>query len=341
MKKQLFFLVLVLMGAYVLNAQNVIDRQGRKQGHWVKTDKDGSKIYEGDFKDGVEVGTFTHYYPDGTVRIKNVFEPGTRRCYHEAYDEKGHLLATGYYDQMNRDGAWKYFAEDGRVVNTTTYKMGVKEGEQVVYGKAGDTAEVSHWANGRRHGRWWRRMGKQGYITARYVDGGLEGDLYEYDDNQRLVQHGQYQGGVKHGTYEHYEEGVLSVVESWSHGELGDRKVRILRPEEAFMSVRDMAYLMPVGDKKVLLITREGEKITTYEPSDNLYYRLGNEFFFMANKKNRALVANDCVKGVITDIDGSYYLDLDPKPEFRIFPDEDCLKAVRSVLREGLGELEK
>ena len=67
---------IILIATLVLNsfnaaAQNQIDKQGRRQGHWVRTDKDGSKIFEGDFVDGLETGVFTYYYGNGTVRMRN------------------------------------------------------------------------------------------------------------------------------------------------------------------------------------------------------------------------------------------------------------------------------
>ena len=39
--------------------------------------------------------------------------------------------------------------------------------------------------------------------------------------------------------------------------------------------------------------------------------------------------------------DGATYLDLDPKPDFKIYPDEDCIKAVEAVQREGLEGLQE
>lgn len=92
MKSHLILLALLLLG-FACGAQNQIDKQGRKQGHWIKNDKNGAKIFEGEFKDGHEVGTFQYFYPDGTLRIKNTFEGSDgKRCAHEAYDEKGRTL---------------------------------------------------------------------------------------------------------------------------------------------------------------------------------------------------------------------------------------------------------
>lgn len=340
MKKTLFAIAL-LCTVWCAVCQNVVDKEGRKQGHWVKTDKDGTKIYEGDFIDGNETGTFRYFYHDGTVRIVNEFEGTTMRCSHKAYDENGHLIASGFYNKKNRDGEWLFYTEDGKLIKKAHYKMGVREGEQVIFNKDGDTAEVSNWYDNHRHGRWWRRIGKQGYITGTYVHGGLEGDVKEYDDNAVLVRHGQYSKGLRNGFYRYYEDGVLSVDEIWQNDNLISRKVRIMTPQEQMIDITSIACLMPKGNKKVLLFTTDGKNIDTFEPADNLYYRLGNEHFFVANKKQRVMVNNNCVEGIEENGEGVKILKITPTPSFTIYPDEDCVKAVESIMREGLDELEK
>lgn len=322
-------------------AQNKIDKQGRRQGHWVRTDKDGSKIFEGDFVDGLETGTFTYYYTDGTVRIRNTYtEPG-RVCTHEAYDEEGRLLARGTYNQRNRDGLWKFYATDGRLVKEATYKMGIKEGTHVIYNHNGDTAEITNWANNRRHGRWWKRIGKTGYITANYVEGGVEGRLVEVDDNGKLVREGDYQGGLKHGSYRYYEEGSLAVNERWNHGLLLDRNVKIMTPDVEFISVHDIACLAPQGKHKVVIYIKDGTKKVAHESADAVYDRLGNDFFAYANRKSRILVSPGCIQGIGKDKEGREVLLLDPQPDFDIFPDENGMMMVRSHQYEEDSPLDK
>lgn len=331
----------MLLTAVGATAQNKIDKQGRRQGHWIRTDKDGSKIYEGDFVDGLETGTFTYYYADGTVRIRNTYSEPGRVCSHEAYDEHGHLLARGRYNQRNRDGRWLFYAEDGRLVKEADYNMGIKEGRHVIYNAQGDTAEVTNWRNNRRHGRWWKRIGTKGYITGNYVDGGLEGRLVEYDDNGHIVREGKYAGGLKHGANRYFENEVLTIDERWNHGMLLDRRVRLLTPEEEYVSVHEMACLAPQGKNRVVVVLKDGTKKVARESADDVYDRLGNEFFAYANRKSRILVATSCVQGVSKDADGREVLLLEPQPDFAIFPDEDCLKMVRSVQYQEDSPLDK
>jgi hypothetical protein len=41
---------------------NVTDKQGKKQGHWIKKNPDKSIIYDGYFKDDHPVGELKRYY---------------------------------------------------------------------------------------------------------------------------------------------------------------------------------------------------------------------------------------------------------------------------------------
>lgn len=331
MKKAILMLAAAMTFASLCaTAQNKVDQQGRRQGHWLRTDKDGTKIYEGDFINGLETGTFTYYYPNGNVRMRNTYLIPGKRCSHEAYDEQGHLLARGHYDRRNRDGRWLFYAEDGRLVKEASYRMGVKDGLHVVYTHSGDTAEVTHWRDNHRNGRWWKRIGRQGYITGTYVNGGLEGRLVEYDDDGMLVREGNYRDGLKHGTYRYYEQGNMTVDERWQHGALADRRIRLLLPQEEFVSIFDIACLAPQGKNKVSITLNDGTKRLTLESADLVYERIGDELFDCANRKSRIMVARRAVQGLGKDAEGRDILLLDPQPDFAIFPDEDGLKMVRS-----------
>lgn len=340
-KKSIIIVIALALTSFVVSAQNTIDKQGRRQGHWVRTDKDGAKIYEGDFVDGLETGTFTYYYGDGTVRIRNTYTTPGKICNHEAYDENGHLMARGSYNQRNRDGRWLFFAPDGHVVKEAAYSMGIKEGMHVIYTQTGDTAEVTHWKNNRRHGRWWKRVGDGGYITATYEQGGIEGRLVEYDAKGLLVREGHYSGGLKNGSYRYYENGHLTIDETWTHGTLVDRRILLLTPSEEFISVFDMACLAPKGKAKTMVYLKDGSSKEARESSETIYDRIGNDFFSYANRKNRILVSLSCVQGIGRDNEGRDILLLDPQPDFPIFPDEDGVKLVRSIQYEKDSPLDR
>ncbi|KWW31280.1 MAG: hypothetical protein AUK63_553 [bacterium P3] len=330
-----FFIVLTLLSGLGCQAQNTIDRQGRRQGHWVKTDKDGSKIYEGDFVDGHESGIFTYYYPNGTVRMRNTFTPDGRQCSHEAFDAQGRLMATGTFRQKNRDGEWRFYTEEGKLIKTAHYRMGVKDGLHIIFTRQGDTAEVTTWKDNRRDGRWWKRIGEQGHIEGTYRNGGLEGRVAEYGEQGELVREGHYVQGSRHGAYRYYENGRMTVDEEWDQGILADRKVLVMQPEAAYVSIFKIACLVPKGKQHVTVYTRRGEAVLTYEPAEDLYARIGSETFTLANRESRVMIATDCVTGLKKDAEGRDVLDTDPELPVAIYPDDDCKKMVESLQREG------
>ena len=333
MKLRIIALALLCL-SFAANAQNRIDNQGRRQGHWIKTDKDGSRIFEGDFVDGKETGVFNYYYSDGTLKIRNTFTTPGRYCKHEAYDQKGHLLATGFYDQKNRDGEWRFYSEDGRLVKIASYKMGIKQGAHIIFDKKGDTVEVANWQDNRRHGRWWKRIGEKGHITGHYKNGLMQGRLTEYDGQGHLVRDGQYKDGVKNGPYRYYENGNRTVDESWQDGTLADRKILIhTAAGEEWQSVFGIAYFLPKGQSGTLIYLNDGSKKSCTDPIDIINERVGHETFVIIDRKSRVMANIGTIIGINKDSDGREILDLEPKPPFTIFPDDECIKLVRSLKR--------
>ena len=337
MKRTILLLAASLMlTAVSATAQNKIDKQGRRQGHWIRTDKDGSKIFEGDFVDGLETGTFTYYYQNGTVRIRNTYSQPGRYCLHEAYDEDGHLLARGHYNQRNRDGQWQFYNEKGQLIKEASYNMGIKHGPHIVFDNNGDTAEVVTWADNHRHGRWWKRLNKKGYIEANYVHGGLEGRLVEYDEEGLLAREGHYRNGLKEGSYKYYEKGILTVRERWYSGLMSDREILLhVAQAEQWISIHDIVCLAAQGKSKTVVVLKEnGKELIAQDESERVFNRAGDELFALANRKSRIMVARHSIQGLGKDNEGRQILLLDPQPSFTIFPDEDAIKMVHSVQQE-------
>lgn len=330
--KRIILLSLLCL-AFVCQAQNRVDNQGRRQGRWIKTDKDGSRIFEGEFKDGKEVGVFNYYYPDGTLKMRNTFTDPGRYCSHEAYDSKGRLIAKGFYDQQNRDSVWLFYNEEGRLVKRAAYRMGIKQGTHVVFDSKGDTAEVTNWFDNRRHGRWWKRVGQRGYITCKYVNGGIEGSLVEYDDNGKKVREGFYKKGLKDGNNRLYENGVMTVDESWSEGNLSDRKIRVSCPTERWVSIYSIAYYLPKGTTGTNLYLNDGTRLVCNEVPDIIGQRIGDGPFVLVDRKSRVMANTASIEGLDKDPDGRDILKLNPQAPFSIFPDDECKKMVRSLNR--------
>jgi len=325
--------LLALCFAINCAAQNKIDNKGRRQGHWIKTDKDGSRIFEGTFVDGKETGVFNYYYSNGKLKIRNTFSDPGRYCKHEAFDENGRLLATGFYNQKNRDSVWNFYNEEGRLVKTASYKMGIKHGTHIVFTSKGDTAEVATWRDNHRDGRWWKRIGEKGHIEGRYEKGLMQGKLIEYDGEGRLVREDNYRNGAKHGSCHHYEQGQMTVDENWQEGTLTERKILLHTPSEKWVSIFAIAYLMPKGLNGTTVYLNDGTKLNCSDMPDIINERAGHEQFVLIDRRSRAMANIGSIIDIKKDADGREVLELLPKPPFTVFPDEECVKMVSSLKR--------
>ena len=332
MKRKIILAFIALLPLSLL-AQNMMDSQGRRQGKWVKVDKNNRKVYEGTFKDGLETGVFTYYYGDGSVRMKNTFIKDGVYCKHEAYDKNGNIMVLGYYNQKNRDSVWTIYNEKGNVLKIETYKMGAKNGKSVLFSATGDTVEIQYWNDDKKHGYWYRKI-PNGYLEGNYENNLLNGKFAEYV-NGKVVTEGMYSKGLRADQWKYWRSNNLEKVERWADGNLRSRKVLIYSDKPQMMDIANIAYFYPKGQKTVV-ITKQGETIMDNEVSDLLFERLGNEFFVTLNKEKKLAAAYDCIKGFDVDEEGKQYVSLEPALSFKLYPDEDCRKLVQSIIREGL-----
>lgn len=314
-------------------AQNMMDSQGRRQGKWVKMDKNNRKIYEGTFKDGLEIGTFTYYYSDGTVRMKNTFLVDGKFCSHEAYDKNGKLMATGFYNQKNRDSVWNIYNAEGKLLKSETYKMGTKTGKSVLFSSTGDTIEIQYWNDNKKHGYWYRKV-LDGYLTGNYANNLLDGKYAEYRNN-KVVSEGNYSQGLRDGQWKFYDGNNLEVVEKWNNGNLHDRKVLIYTEQPQMISTDEIAYFYPKG-RNTIVITMDGTTMVDQENSHKLFEKVGEENFVILNNEKQLVAAYRCIVGFEKDEDGKEYVELSPKLSFNLYPDDNCRKLVESILRQGL-----
>ena len=337
MKLKIIVLILSVL-PLLAAAQNQIDKQGRRQGLWTKVDKNNRKIYEGTFKDDHETGVFTYYYPNGAVSMKNTFTPDGKYCSHEVYSEKGHLLATGFYNQKNRDSVWNIYNEDGALVKINRYRMGVKWGTFYTFSPEGDTLEIFTWKDNKRHG-YARRVTREGYVEMHYVDGLLHGPMAEYANGKRIKE-GQFENALRVGEWKRWIRGTLSVKENWRDGMLIDRKVLVLAIDvPKFISTKEIAYFHKSGNSNTIIILRDGKQMSSNEDFDSFSDKIGTENFVIVDRKNKVVAANDCVKGLSKDSEGRTILELTPQARFNIYVDEkkdaDLIKMVEYLLQEN------
>ena len=125
--------------------------------------------------------------------------------------------------------------------------------------------------------------------------------------------------------------GILVVDETWNNGTLRDRKVRLAIPEERYLSIYDINYMLPHGKNQTIVYLPDGTTLVDNEEPERLYAHVGDGRFTLANKEARIMVATDLIVGTTRDSEGREILSLDPAPDFIVYPDKDCLQMLHSL----------
>lgn len=79
------------------------------------------KFYEGEFKDNKKDGDWTVWYDNGNVWSEGHYEKGLDEGKRQGYYETGVVHFSGQYKKGKMVGTWKFFDEQGKLVNTMDY----------------------------------------------------------------------------------------------------------------------------------------------------------------------------------------------------------------------------
>lgn len=215
MKRFLSFAIILLF-TLVLPAQefvnkdiNKVDSKGRRQGYWKVYDVNGLLKFEGEFNDGIPMGTFKYYYPDGKIKaVSAMYEQG-KRSRTKVFHNNGRMMAEGNYLDKKKDSTWLYYSDyDGVLLSREHYANGLLEGQVLNYYPKGNVAEEINYVSGIKQGEWKRYFtdGKL-KLKAKYIDGKLQGLMYIYHQKGFPEVSGMYKDNYKDGMWMYYDEG--------------------------------------------------------------------------------------------------------------------------------------
>ena len=146
---------MLLCGGGALQAQNLVDEEGRKTGHWKVNYPNGRTLYEADFVEGKPHGEMLRYHESGLVRARMIFEAGSQRSYTHLYYESGKPAAEGWFVDQSKDSIWTYYSEfDGSVRIRESYVNGKLHGLSLSYYPNGGTSEELEWKQNVKDGAW-------------------------------------------------------------------------------------------------------------------------------------------------------------------------------------------
>jgi antitoxin component YwqK of YwqJK toxin-antitoxin module len=220
----IFFTIFIIV--FASDAQdtiNKLDSNGKKQGFWVKKDKDGKKIYEGHFIHNIPLGEFRYYYPEGQLKALSILSDSGNRLRTVTYYKNGRKMAEGIYVNEKKDSVWNFFSEyEEVIVSEEFYKDGKKEGVSKTFYPDGVIAEKSTWKNGTRTGPWeqYYTDGKL-KLKCAYNNDLKDGPLLTYHMSGRIWLTGQYISGDADGTWTYYtDDGKVEKKEYYQKGRL-------------------------------------------------------------------------------------------------------------------------
>lgn len=232
-KRQAYLRVIAAAGALSLlcatpffaKAQpNQTDKQGRKQGEWIKTHPEtGEVAYRAEFKNDEPVGTTERYYEDGSLqaRIEHLNDGKDRA--EIFYPDGMTLMAKGNYKDRERDSTWLFFDVDGTLTAEESYRDGKKHGTSRTYYADGSISEKAIFEDGVKNGEW-----EQYYpdgnlkLKANVVDGvKYEGKFTNYHPNGKPMLEGNYVDGKRESSwYTYLESGAIEVIHVYRAGKI-------------------------------------------------------------------------------------------------------------------------
>ncbi|WP_298147310.1 hypothetical protein [Flavobacterium sp.] len=211
-----FLIVTQMLSAQQINST---DAKGLKQGLWRGFYETSKRIrYEGNFKDGKEVGTFKFFADDknSTVTAERVFSDLGKTAYTKIY-ENGFLSSEGKTVNKKKEGLWKYYHPKSTVVALEEfYKNDKLDSIRKVYYLSGKTAEESSYKNGQKNGTY-KKITEEGIVLEEtiYVNDQYDGDAIFRESDGKLASKGKFVKGEKKGYWEFYKDGKLDKREKY------------------------------------------------------------------------------------------------------------------------------
>ncbi len=230
----IFTSLLVFSTLFTCSAQtdmNVTDKQGMKQGRWIKKYPQGTIMYEGYFKDNHPVGEFKRYYENSILKSLLKYSPDGKDAEATLYHPDGKVASKGKYTNQMKEDKWQFFAADssGYLISEENYSKNMKNGPSLKFYPDNTIAEKLNFVNNIKNGEWVQYY-KNGntWLKSFYLNGRLNGKFEAWFENGKLEFSGQYKNDSRDGTWIIYkDDGSLRYQIEYKNGFTNDRKVDI------------------------------------------------------------------------------------------------------------------
>jgi antitoxin component YwqK of YwqJK toxin-antitoxin module len=201
---------------------NQTDKNGEKQGHWIRKYANNNIMYEGTFKDNHPVGEFRRYYENAVLQSVLIHSTDGKEADATIYHPNGFMASKGKYINQIKEGKWLFYSSDvsGYLFCEEEYKGNVRNGPSVKYYPNGKIAEKITFLNNVRQGEW-TQFFTDGTMCLKsfYKNGKLEGKYEVWDEKGKIEFSGQYKNDARDGNWVIYSpDGSLRYKIEYKEG---------------------------------------------------------------------------------------------------------------------------
>lgn len=214
---------------------NRTDKNGRKQGHWIKTYPDGSKMYDGYFSNDKPTGEFRRFYENKALKSVLLFSNNGTVADAVLYYANGNIASKGKYINQLKEGKWEFFSPTtpNLKVSEEEFLHNKRNGTSVVYYPDSTVAEKINYKNGIKHGEWVKYY-PNGVITMKttYDNGRLNGKFEAFFDSGKPEFIGQYKDDMREGLWIVYKrDGSQRFRTVYTLGVANNKEIDIYQTE--------------------------------------------------------------------------------------------------------------
>src|SRR5512133_3700899 len=85
---------------------NIVDKDGNKQGHWIKKYPNNATMYEATFLNNKPVGVFKRFNTDNSLKSVLIYSKDSRVADATFYHPNGFISSKGKYIDQKKEGKW-------------------------------------------------------------------------------------------------------------------------------------------------------------------------------------------------------------------------------------------
>jgi len=201
-----FTLLMLTMSSFsqINDSINKTDKNGMKQGHWIKKYPSGHIQYNGYFKDNQPIGTFKRFFENDTLHSVLIFSSDGKEAMAELYHPNGFIASKGKFVNQLKEGRWKFFSAriNSCLIFEEEYKTNTRNGVSIKYYPDSTMAEKVFYVNDLRNGEWTQYFPNRNVcLKANYMNGKLDGSFEVFFEDGKPEYIGQYKEDRRNGSW--------------------------------------------------------------------------------------------------------------------------------------------